>query len=361
MDPATPALDASTLIQKIGQNAVPRDFLLMAARGFLPFSQEELVAVLSHLSNQPDQEIAQLSRDSLKDMPSRVVVSFARDENAVPEHLEALSHATDDPAVLEAILRNRRTADGTIARLAQEVPAGLQEVIVINQERIIRAPQILDALLANPAISPDVYRRVIETREEFFEKRARAEEKAAIMAQYALEEAEKAAYAELLAEAAKQDELPQQPLPELPAGERNPENVSVWNKIFHMTVSDKVQCAIKGGKTERTILIRERNKLVVAAVVRSPRITETEIEAFAGMRNIEEEALRIIGSSRQWMSKYNIMSALVRNPKAPVGVVLPLINRLTLRELKGLTTDKGISEAVRQQARKLYQTRKVTQ
>jgi hypothetical protein len=361
MDSATPSLDASTLIQRIAENTVPRDFLLMAARGFLPFSQEELVAVLSHLSNHPDPEIAPLAHASLQELPTQVILAFARGENAVPEHLDALSRATADPPVLEALLRNKRTLDSTVARLAREVPAGLQDVIVINQERILRMPEILDGLLANPAISPDVYRRVIETREEFFEKRARAEERAAAMAEYQLSLEEQAQFADLLTEAEKQNEQPQQPLPELPASEKDEEKVSAWHKIFHMTVSEKVQCAIKGGKTERSILIRERNKLVVSAVVRSPRITETEIEAFAGMRNIDEEALRIIGSSRHWMSKYNVMASLAKNPRSPVGVVLPLINRLTLRDLKGLSTDKGISEAIRQQARKLYQTRRVTQ
>jgi hypothetical protein len=49
----------------------------------------------------------------------------------------------------------------------------VQEVIVINQARIIRAPQILDALLENPALTPDTRRRALETREEFFDKKAR--------------------------------------------------------------------------------------------------------------------------------------------------------------------------------------------
>src|SRR5947208_10203103 len=37
----------------------------------------------------------------------------------------------------------------------------------------LRAPEILDALLANPQANADVRRRVAETREEFFEKKAR--------------------------------------------------------------------------------------------------------------------------------------------------------------------------------------------
>jgi len=54
------------------------------------------------------------------------------------------------------------------------------------------------------------------------------------------------------------------------------------------------------------------------------------------------------------MSKYNIMLTLCRNPKAPIGVVLPFINRLTLRDLKGLKDDKGVQQVVRELAKKAY-------
>ena len=45
---------------------------------------------------------------------------------------------------------------------------------------------------------------------------------------------------------------------------------------------------------------------------------------------------------------------LTGNPKAPAGVVLPFINRLTLRDLKGLKDDRGVQQIVREMARKTY-------
>ena len=132
---------------------------------------------------------------------------------------------------------------------------------------------------------------------------------------------------------------------------------STWIRILRMTVGERVQAAFKGDKTTRTILIKDRNKLVCSAVIRSPRITESEVESYAGMRNIEEEVLRLIGMKRDWMAKYNVMLTLIRNPKAPIGVVLPLINRLTLRDLKNLSSDRGVPETVRSSSRKLFQLR----
>jgi hypothetical protein len=124
-----------------------------------------------------------------------------------------------------------------------------------------------------------------------------------------------------------------------------------------MSLGEKVRLAFRGDRMIRMLLVRDRNKLVCSAVMRNPRMNEQEAEAIAGMRNVDDEVLRIIGTRRDWMGKYKIMFTLVRNPKAPVGVVLPFINRLTLRDLKGLKDDKGVQQVVREMARKAYLNR----
>lgn len=352
-------LDAATLIGRISREEVPREFVLFAAKGFLPIPQEELVAVLVYLSSHSDAEVAESSRASLAELPSRVVLSHAR-AAAEPEQLAALARATTDAAVLEAVIRNRATSDETIEELASSVSGALQDIIVINQERILRRSTIIDALLANPALSPDVRRRALETREEFFEKRRPAVEEVAlpIEADDELTDGQKAELEALLAEASAMGDPVTSDLPPPERAEGESENESVFRRISKMTVSQKVMLAFRGGMTERSILVRSRVRLVCAAVMKSPRLTETEIENFASLRNVEEEVLRLIGTNRQWTSKYNIAATLVKNPKAPIGVVLPLINRLTLKDLKSLSGDKGVSETVRQVARRLYVARK---
>ena len=350
MSSATPAeLSAATIIARIEADEYPPQVLETIANGFLPLPQADLITVLAYLARWRDAGIAAAAQHSLHEIPARSIVGFAGDESADPLHLALLARATDDPQVLEALIRNRSLADDVVVALAGSADPVIQEVIVINQTRIIRAPEILDALIANPNLSIDVRRRALETREEFFEKKAR---RAAEI------EADEAEIADLIAKAEAEDAMippPPQSLPELAAVEANdPERSSVWAQILKMTVAEKVRYAFKADKTARTVLIRDRNKLVCTAVMRNPRVTENELEAIAGMRNIDDEVLRLIGSRRGWMSKYNIMTALCRNPKSPVGVVLPLINRLTLRDLKTLKDDRGVSEVVRSMAKKLY-------
>jgi hypothetical protein len=86
-------------------------------------------------------------------------------------------------------------------------------------------------------------------------------------------------------------------------------------------------------------------------------MTDQEIDAIAGMRNVDEQVLRMIGTKRDWVSRYSVMLTLCRNPKSPVGVVLPFINRLTLRDLKGLKDDKSVSQVVRENAKRFYLSR----
>src|SRR5262249_11350227 len=145
--------------------------VLTIARGFLPLPQEELVTVLSYLTTTRDDEVVTAARAALGETPARVLLDIAANERIAPEHLALLVRAIDDPPVLEALIRNRSVSDQVIAELALRADAAVQEVIVINQARILRAPQILEALLTNPRLSPEAKRRAIETREEFFEKK----------------------------------------------------------------------------------------------------------------------------------------------------------------------------------------------
>lgn len=364
MDTQTPAnLDARGFIERFGRGEFQRDFVLLASRGFLPLAQDDLATILIFLTGAEDEEIAAAAQEALTNVPVRSLLEFARNPELGPDQLARLARSSEDPLVVESILRNRSTTDETIRELATHVTGHLQDVIVINHERLLRTPEILEALASNPELTPDVRRRLAEIEEEFFQKKRIEDvkiEEGWGEVQYQLTPEEEEQFADLLAAAEAATDDPQASLKDAGPIEGDPDSEPIWNRIQRMNVSQRVRCAIKGGRTERGILVKDRNKLVCAAAIRSPRITESEVEAFAGMRNVEEEVLRIVGSRRDWMQKYPLMMPLVKNPKAPIGVVLPLIIRLTLKDLKSLSSDKNVSDAVRQTARKLYGARKKT-
>lgn len=138
--------------------------------------------------------------------------------------------------------------------------------------------------------------------------------------------------------------------PEADAGDASRKGTA--QRLATMTVAERVKVAMQGSREERSILVRDPNRLVAAAVLSSPKLTESEVEAIARMTNVSDEVLRTIGTTRAWIKNYNVTSALARNAKTPVAVSLSLLNRLNARDIKQLSTDRNVPEPVRLAARK---------
>lgn len=122
--------------------------------------------------------------------------------------------------------------------------------------------------------------------------------------------------------------------------------------LASMSVMQRMKVAMCGTREQRAQLIRDPNRLVAAAVLSSPKLTENEVEGFARMANVTEEVLRVIGANRAWVKNYAVALNLVRNPKSPVALSLQLLNRLTEKDVKMLTSDRNVSEPLRIAARK---------
>ena len=137
------------------------------------------------------------------------------------------------------------------------------------------------------------------------------------------------------------------------AGEARP--MAAIQRLSMMTVSEKIKAAMRGSREERTILIRDPNKLVSLAVLSSPKVNEREIESYAKMANVSEDVLRVIGTTRAWTKSYSIVRSLAFNPKSPIAVSMTLVSRLVEKDVRMLSTDRNIAEPVRILARKAAQ------
>lgn len=119
-----------------------------------------------------------------------------------------------------------------------------------------------------------------------------------------------------------------------------------------MTVPQKIKAAMKGSREVRALLVRDPNRIVAAAVLSSPKLSDQEVESFARMANVSEDVLRVIGQNRSWTKSYAVVAALVKNPKTPVAVSLTLLPRLNDRDLRALAIDRNVPEPLRLAARR---------
>ncbi len=127
--------------------------------------------------------------------------------------------------------------------------------------------------------------------------------------------------------------------------------LNIQQLIQKMSPAQKIKLALSGAKEARGLLIRESSKIISQAVLANPRITIGEVEFFAKSTNLHEDVIRKIGTNAEWIRKNTVVSALVNNPKTPVGISLGFIHRLNDRELALLEKSRNVPEPVRTAAR----------
>ena len=401
---ATETRSTNPVVKSIISGHAPPAARLACARGLLPLPQADLLEALIHLSSDVDPEVARAARETLDAQPVSELLNVAKADDASPSVLGYLaSLSTAGPEVHEAVAGNNNTPDKAIALLAgMTSDAFLLEFITLNQQRLIRTPEIIDAILLNPARTPEAERRAKETRREFFEKergvrqiaqelRARGNSAAAeffetaeltsITGQMSVDDAWVIAQhievsdddiddawlarefiEEMMAETPEQIAANAQAVinAERLEGDASPERISLIRRIMFMTVKDRVKLGIKGDREARGILVRDANRIVATAVMHNPRLTDHEVENIAAMRTVAEEVLRIIGSNRAWARSYPIIHNLARNPRTPMATAVQILSRIRTKDLKSITMNRNVSEAVRRQAYRLAEMRTPT-
>jgi hypothetical protein len=120
-----------------------------------------------------------------------------------------------------------------------------------------------------------------------------------------------------------------------------------------LPITEKIKLAMKGTREHRAQLVRDANRMVAAAVLSSPKLTEAEVEAFTKMGNVSEDVLRVIGMNRTWLKNYGVVLGLVRNPKTPPAISMHLLHRVSERDVKMLVVDRNVPEVLRLAARKI--------
>mgnify|MGYP001765323839 CR=1 FL=1 len=351
------------LVRRILDGNAPAALRAAAAKGALPLSRHVLARLQLFLREDPDESVRRDAEQSLAAIPKDALREILADPGSAPElllHFAAV--AARDEGIAEAIAFHPATPDAAIEILAAQGGASVLDLILTNQERLLRSPTLLDRMSENPALRPEQRGRIVDLLARFFdatkkeEGRPRRDAAAPEMSVDDLVDPQVAArilevdVGELFAAS------------EILGGEEfesapDPAMRSVYRKILTLSTAQKALLALKGGREERTILIRDTNKVVALSVLKNPRLNEQEVESMAAMRNVSDEVLRAIGSNREWSKTYQVAAALVRNPRTPPGISTNFIPRMTDRDLKFLAKDKNVPEIVRRNAKRIHEQR----
>lgn len=385
-------LGISDSLRGLLDTTAPRALRLSAARGAMPITAELLLNALYVLACADDAEIRDTAIATLKGVPGVVQTLTQRSH---PKMLELLVTTRHERDLDEKITMIRNANDRTVTLIASRADEKLCDLICENHERLLMTPDVIVALHQNPFCNIAPLERAIA----FMRMQGSLPTLPAVRptgdaptapaplpklsapkppppaAAFDLEaEIEAALSGKPSPHLEQKSKLQLFDLDKVDTGglegfnfdfrdddafsfdmlddgaehenEEPDAKASLEKRIAAMSVGKKLKLAYLGNKSTRAILIRDRNKMVAVAVVKSGRLTDAEVLAHAGNRNLPDEALREIATNREWTRKYPVKVSLVNNPKCPPSVAVGLVAHLQAKDLASLSRNRNVSSVV---------------
>jgi hypothetical protein len=349
---------ADQLFKGILEGRVPRQVRLFAAQGLLPIPREDLFSLQAVLASDPDPELAAAASESLQKEDARDLVEWISGTDVKPLVLDFLIRVRSEDEIWSAVAVHENASDETLRVLARNGGKLLQDIIITNQVRLLGCLEILEDLRANPHVDQVILRRVREFEEEFIQK-AIADELARKPDDMPSIEEALGALRAIGAHIPLEGSMPYQKSGDVAIEEEAERlGLSTYGKLAKMAVKDLIIVALKGTRDERNVLINSRNRLVVRAVLGSPKLTDAEIEKYASLRSISDEVIRVISTNRKWMQHYGIAHQLAQNPKTPVQIGIRILPRLSVRDLMRLSRNRNINPVLRRRAADFHERRR---
>ncbi|MBI3184285.1 MAG: hypothetical protein HYZ28_19300 [Myxococcales bacterium] len=354
--PAACPISAEALppnMRKYVDSKGPVPLRMMAAKALAPLSPADMLAALFILTFDPDEGVRQTAEKSSVTLPDRILAPALRDEGVKPPVLGFfLGRLGGNDAYAEMLILNASTPDEAVAAVASKCGVKAAEIIGENQLRLLRHEDIVRQLCLNPNATPALIDRTCD-----FSVRSGLvladvpQMKEARVRLFGPEAAENPpdpgpTADEILGEYSELADESASPMEE---GKR----LNATQRVSKMSIAEKIKLASRGNKEARGLLLRDANKLVAVAVIRSPRVTDGEVMAAANNRAMHDEVLRVVYSDREWTKMYPIKLALVKNPKVPQAIAIRFLATLRESDVKSLARDKNVPNAVQTHAKKM--------
>jgi hypothetical protein len=343
--------------------AAPPPLRMMGAKAMVPLQPADMLSALFMLTFDPDPGVRETAQKTAANLPDRFSAGL-RDEGVhapVLGWLLPLLRGKD--VYVEMLVLNPTTPDEAVADIARDCSAKIAELVSQNQLRLLRHEGVIRNLCSNPHASPALIDSICDfavrsgmglndvpqmqqARVRLFGPQAAAAPPAPAgpTAEDILKELEPdAPSASAEGEDVKEEEAP------VDEGKR----LNLTQRIMKMSISEKIKLATLGNKEARGVLIRDSNKLVCTAVIRSPRITDGEVLSCAGNKAINDDVFRIIYGNREWTKKYKIKMALLKNPKLPLTIGMKFLSTLREGDVKDLARDKNVPAGLQGMAKKM--------
>lgn len=122
-----------------------------------------------------------------------------------------------------------------------------------------------------------------------------------------------------------------------------------------LTLGERKSLARAAPRDTIARLLRDPEPMVIALLLRNPRLLERDVVLLAARRPIGPELVREILASRRWSTRYAVRRALALNPSVPHEVALRLLPMLTRPHLAEVAGDPALPPERQRAARRLLE------
>jgi hypothetical protein len=349
--------------QKVFAPDAPAPLRMMAARGALPgLKPTEIVQVVGLLASGTDEKVREVAAATLAKLPEAMLSSALSSDlpaSTVGQLARAYENRHD---VLERLLRMPRIDGETLEYLAGCADEKSGELIATNEQLMLAHPIVIAKLYMNKRVRMSTADRLIELAVRnnvevgipAYKEAAQAIRNELIAEpseeptfdDQVFNQAEQLATQTTLAEDEDTHELDEE-------GEERLRTkfVPLYAIIGQMTVTQKIRKAMLGTAAERLLLVRDSNRLVASAAVKSPLMRDNEAVQISASRSVSEDVLRAIAQKTEFIRNYQVKLNLVCNPRTPFAFSSRFIQHLRENDVKSIVKSKNVRGDIAQAAK----------
>jgi hypothetical protein len=118
-------------------------------------------------------------------------------------------------------------------------------------------------------------------------------------------------------------------------------------KLPQLPLGQKITLARRGPGRVAGALVLEGHAQVMPIALDNPYLTEAQVLKALAREKVPVAMVQELAKHRKWSQAYNVRLALVRNPSAPISVVLNFLPQLTVSDLRELAAPGIVPENLR--------------
>ncbi len=353
-------LSKNPLVKKIVEGEPDADMINMLLEKHLPFTETEYLETF--VFNLKRKEYKQITIDQIKNISESTKKDYVENQFAninVAYYILLESLSLSNNAILIKIIHNNHLSEEFLKKIAEKGNTEILETLSENQIKLIAFPEIIEIMENNKNIS-NFTRGKLDEIKRFYLTEEKGEEIKAdcltdeIFSIAAMEMKDVEDIDEKSEE--KKEEVKEEIEDEILLIEDVEQKVMArFQEINNMTVAERVKTALLGTQADRAMLIRDSNKMVSMSVIQSPKLSLEEICTIVKNKSIAGDIITKIAKKRSWTKSYQVILALVVNPKTPISDALGFLKKLHINDLKLIKKDKNVNPVVRKLANQIQE------